>query len=259
MESFDIIEDAVRYPLNDYKRFLILGLPNLLLVLMIFVLGIQYMRFDIASLNQSTIQSFIASSEFSVFMSTFSLLLFFSLVVSILVNGIGISIMRKTINQDNQLPLLSLLRNLVDGIQTIVIAIIYMGIPTLVYFLLFCLVLFLTGNNNGILVGLLTILYIVAVVFMLMLYTIALGRFAETSDITESLKFRTIYDLSRKIGFSKIILTLLFLGIIGIALTVIGSIIQMIPVIGLVIYIYVISTYSFIISYRSYALLYMQG
>ena len=84
----------------------------------------------------------------------------------------------------------------------------------------------------------------------------ALVRFAKYGSGTEGLRFRKILKDMAKIGFIKIIVTLIVIYIIALALVVVLGLIGLIPYIGVFISIFVGVPFLLLFLYRAIGLLY---
>lgn len=83
-----------------------------------------------------------------------------------------------------------------------------------------------------------------------------LVRFAKTGSGTEGLRFREILRDMSKVGFVKIIVTLIVIYIIALALAVVIGLIGMIPYVGVFIGIFVGVPFVLLFLYRAIGLLY---
>jgi len=173
-------------------------------------------------------------------------------------NGIGISVIKETIKPSNLLPNIELKTNILDGIKSIIISLIYIGVPTIIFFILFGIVGVALGENSGILILLLMLLYFIAIIIIGILLTIAICRLAETNSISEALNISNIIEIGKKIGFIKIFATLLICNVLLGILSVVGIFISMIPLIGTIIVMYLLYSYTILVTYRAYGLLYQE-
>jgi hypothetical protein len=84
-------------------------------------------------------------------------------------------------------------------------------------------------------------------------------RFAKTGSGTEGLRFREILKDMSKIGFLKIIVTLIVIYIIALALSFVIGLIGLIPYIGVFISIFVGVPFIILFLYRAIGLLYAEA
>ena len=109
MEFGEIFKDALKYPISDYKALLIVGV-----------------LFLISSLV-------LVLAQFGVSDSTFSMVwAIVALLVSILLMGYALSVMKNGIELDDEIPAFDWVKNFVDGLKVLVVNIIYMIIPTII-------------------------------------------------------------------------------------------------------------------------------
>lgn len=254
MEINDIINDAIHYPLSDYKKFLILGLPNLILSILFFILILQALGLDsIADLPADII---IYSPIFSTFIIT-TIIFFIALVIGVLIlEGIQLSVIRETINGNDIIPNLELSKNFVDGLKCLILSIVYMLIPTVVYLILVFVSLGILHDDAVIFIIILTVLLVIVAIILSFLYVVSICRLAQTDSLEEALKIRNIYEITKNIGFVKIFLVLIFSLVLNLIISLIGSVLEIIPVIGFIILTYIFYTYFIIVTSRSYGLLY---
>jgi len=254
MEITEIIKDAFHYPISDFKKFLVLGIPILILSVLFFVLILQAVGLsEIANLPAKSLAN---SPLFSTFIIT-TLIFFVALIIGvIIIEGIQISIIRESINNNDILPSLEPVKNFVDGIKGIVLQIIYMFIPITIYMIILLGVASLGNDFAVVLVLILSV--IAAIVFFILsaMYIVALGRFTETNSISEALQFGSIYDTARNIGLGKIIIVILVTNIISSFISLIGMILVNIPIIGFFIMTYILYNFFIMFNSRCYALLY---
>jgi hypothetical protein len=140
----------------------------------------------------------------------------------------------------------------VDGIKYLIVSIIY-AIP--IFIILFLLmgaawvsmmsskmtgdITALTGAIAGMLVGF-VVLVIVAIIIAIF-EIIGVVRLARTGSIGEAFNFNAILATIGKIGWVPYILALIVLLVVGVIFAIIMSIIMMIPILGLIIYVCLIS------------------
>lgn len=254
MEISDIIEDSFKYPISDFKKFLILGIPCLIIGL--FTLLFAFESISMASLANTTEEAILTSPIFSTFIISFLLFIIVLIICSIIMSGIGISIIKETIKPSNMLPDIELKTNILDGIKSIIVSLIYIGVPSIIFFILFGIVGVALGENSGIPILLLMLLYLIAIIVIGLLLTVAICRLAETNSIGEALNISNIIEIGKKIGFIKIFATLLICNVLLGILSLIGSFISMIPLIGTIIVMYLLYSYTLFVTYRAYGLLY---
>ena len=251
MDLSEIISDAFKYPFSDYKKFLMLGLPYLAIGIITLILGLQVA--GTSEITNSTMNSSAMESTFII-----SLLLFYivAIVAQLIMSGIGISVTRETINLSNNLPEIDLKNNIVDGLKSFVVTLIYIGIPILIFTIV--LAVLLVSEAPDILIGIIVIVLFVAMVFLLILEFVALGRLAETGSIGKSLNLSYIFEMSKTIGLGKIFITNLICIILLAIIGIVGSLLEIIPVVGFVLVMYIVYTYNILVTSRVCGLLYRE-
>lgn len=254
MNINDIINDALHYPLSDYKNFLVLGLPNLILSIVFFVLIIQAVGLD--SISNLPPESIISSPIFTRFIYTIMLFIIVSFIGVIIIEGIQISVIRETIRGNDVLPKLKVVDNFVDGLKCLVLSIIYFMVITLIYIVLSFISITLFKDYAGFVIIILTVLLIITMIFLSFIFITALCRLAETNSLGEALNIRNVYEISKNIGFRKIFAVMVFSILLSFVISIIGSVLGYIPIIGFFISSYVLYTFLLLASSRSYGLMY---
>lgn len=263
MDVYDIVKDAFTYPFNNHKGWLLIGV--LYLINTIFT---DYLGFG-----------------GDAFLFIYSLI---SIVLSIVLIGMAISIMKATLNKSNEIPGIDFKTNFIDGIKNIIITIIYEAIPFLVTAIIAIplgfyskmATVFEMYNNMpdatsldfliqslpdslrtsvttdiSILLLIFLILFLIAMLFLL----IAQVRLAETGSIYESFKIGNLYRKISSIGWGKYIIFYLITALILIILTLIGGILSSVGMVGKLISMFIIVSYMMICTSRGFALIYMEG
>lgn len=254
MDINNIINDSIHYPLSDYKKFLILGLPNLILSILFFIFILQALGLD--SIADLPTEDIISSPIFGRFIAT-TLVFFIALIIGlIIIEGIQLSVIRETINGNDYLPNLDLSRNFVDGLKCMILSIGYMLVPTLIYLILVFASAFILRDNSLIVILVLTVLFVIAAIFLTLIYVAALGRLAQTNSLGEALKVGNVYEIARNIGLTNIFLVLIFSLLLNLVISLISSLLEYIPLIGFLISYYVFYNYFLLVTSRSYGLLY---
>ena len=163
MSFSEIFSDALRYPISEPSKFLIIGVIAL-----------------IASLTSSI-------TNYSTNIALLVVLGIVSVIASFFLIGYGVSVINSAFNGSSDVPELDFVKNIVDGIKAFVINVIYFIIPILVFIILMLISgVAVGGNMSGIVaVGIvnLIIAFIVFVIFAI-LGEIAIAKFAKTGDIS---------------------------------------------------------------------------
>lgn len=203
MDIDEILSKSLRYSITDKKMFLII-------VLNMFLVGIVIFG------GSSLLEIFVdtnAALGLLVILIMFVLLLLFVLLGA----GLGINVVKNAIagktNTDN-FDVLEYIRN---GFGSIVIAIVYAIILAIIAALYFILMVAMSGIPYPIVTIivflLLTVLFIIAIVFTMMLAYISMGRYADTDEISLALKLGMIKDICSTIGWGNIIICIVAINI----------------------------------------------
>ena len=264
MNLREIIMDAIKYPISDTRKFLIFCV---LIILM----------------SLSTILP-----SYGVNNGTLTLILtLVTLIVSFIVLGYSVEVIKGGTEGDDTLPDFDYVKQFVMGIKAFILEIIYFIIPAIIVLIVasasglfssFTKIVYVSidamandaNNLTTIMAAIpqstintftnaLTVTLIVAIIlfiiFSLMSFT-GLVRFAKSGSGTEGLRFREILRDMSKVGFGKIIVTLIVIYIIALALAFVIGLIGMIPYIGVFIGMFVGVPFVMLFFYRAIGLLY---
>lgn len=197
MDIMEIIADSLLYPFENLKAlmtYVILG----------FILGIV-----IAITGVGTISGIDKSSYITLIIALIGL--FISILISFLINGYGLDIIKLGITRSNASPEIDLQRQVINGVKSFILSIVYYIVPIIIM-----LVLSLIFKK--------WILYIVGFI-LLVLFSLAatMGqcRLAKTEDLSYSLNISSAIDDIFNIGLIKVLLTIIIIMIVLIVITVI--------------------------------------
>ena len=252
MTISSIFNDALRYPLNNVSKWIILGI-------IVIIANISYLlvMFGVTDGTSQAVASLI------------------NLIVMFIVVGYTLSITRDTIHGYDELPSFDIIKNFIDGIKAAVLSFIYMIIPTIIFFIL----LFATGAVNafsqavevsmagGALssdlafnligsIGLTFIISLIIYIIFMLFATIACCRLADTGSFSQGFSFSGIMDDIKRIGVGSYIVWWIVLAIIIVILLLIAMFIAVIPYIGYLISLLFISSFVYIFSARATGLIY---
>ena len=260
----EIIIDAIKYPISDIRKFLIFCA---LIIIM----------------SLSTVLP-----SYGVKNNTLSIILtLVTLIVSFIVLGYSIEVIKSGTESDDTLPDFDYVKQFVLGVKALILDIIYFIIPLILTLLVASASKLFSSFTEIIYVGIdsmangttnvttiiaavpkstmntftnaLAVTLVVAIIlftiFSLMSFT-ATVRFAKTGSGTEGLRFREILKDMKKIGFIKIIVTLIVIYIITFVMVLVLTLIGLIPYIGVFISIFVGVPFILLFLYRAIGLLY---
>jgi hypothetical protein len=251
MKIGEIINDAILYPLSDWRTFLFLGL--------IIVLG---------SLNTIT-------GKF--FSKTLIIVLFaiLALIFTLVTLGYQLRILESTVKGNNILPALSRSKQLIfDGLRVFIVSVVYI-IPLVVILVPLITVLAITSIGSGAnmagtgLFKYFGAVLVIAGLYLLIMYPIffmALVNMANNErDIGAAFKFGDIKNVISNIGLGKFIIWYIITGLIYILILLIElglpalfNTINIKPL-GSLIAALLVSPFALIFLYRSVALIYLDG
>ena len=267
MNLREIIMDAIKYPINDTRKFLIFCA---LIILM--------------SLSTVLPSYGLKDGTLSIILSLVTL------IVSFIVLGYLIEVLKGGTEGVDTLPDFDYVKHFVIGIKALILDIIYFIIPAVIAIIVasatglfssfteivyasidaigngasdFTMIMAaipkstMTTFTNALTVTLIVAI-ILFVIFSLMSFT-GLVRFAKSGSGIEGLRFGEILKDMSKIGFVKIIITLIVIYIIAFALTAIIGLIGLIPYIGVFIGIFIGVPFILLFLYRAIGLLYAEA
>ena len=264
MNLREIILDAVKYPISDPQKFLIFCVLIILMSLSTVIpsYGVKNSTLDI-------------------------ILTLVTLIVSFIVLGYSVEVIKGGTDGGDTLPDFDFVKQFVVGIKAMILDIIYFIIPAVIVLIVASATGLFTSfsdmvyssigaiehgasNATAIMAAIpqstvstftnaLTVTIIVAIIlfiiFSLMSCT-GLVRFAKTGSGVEGLRFREIFKDMSKIGFVKIIVTLIVIYIIALALSCVVGLIGLIPYIGVFIGMFIGVPFIILFVYRAIGLLY---
>ena len=199
MDLSDIISDAIVYPFNNIKSlviYMIIGIIGGILA------GASLLGM-IASVNGNNI---IAAGGFG-FIG-----ILIGIICSLLISGYTLDIVKFGIERRNDGPGIDFARQIVNAIKLIIVGLVYYIIPSVIGWLL------LTLLGHGILT--LAIVLIISVVFAFAEF-MAKCRLAKYDDLGAALAIGEAIGDASRVGYIKIILTVIAVFFIGI---IIGAI-----------------------------------
>ncbi len=263
MDVMNIIKEAINYPLIDYRCWVMVAAVTL-------IMGIF--------------------RQLAILYPDYSLILnILTFIVSILLLGINLSIVRATIQGESEIPMIDPVKNFVDGLKNFVVEVVYYIIPAILVFIIsiiagvfsntekFILALNTTQLTNSsassilstvpadvtnalfISIAIVAIIAFVLFVFFALLYIIAQARLAETGDIIEAINIQHVIQKISSIGWGNYILFIIGLLITIFVIGLISGIVSLIPFIGAILSSIVIESYLVVVLARAIGLVYNEG
>ena len=246
MDIGDVVSDALRYPLSDWTKILMLGI--------ILVIA------SIASISRTLMAD-------SVLISVLGIIGF---IVGLLGYGYFFRIIKSSLAGISELPSFDdLVTMFIDGIKVAIVGLIY-AIPAIILILIFAasIIISLISNPSAVAVGALIgagIGIILAMLYMLVItpiIAIAVAHMAHNDgEFGAAFRFSEILDKIGNIGWGDIIVWYIVTGIIYIILAAIGGFITSLfglihPVVTLVLMSLIVTPYLQMYVARSVALVY---
>ena len=235
MSLSEIFSNAIRYPFGDIRNFLFVGVLSLL-----------------ASLSSVTASFKIDSNLVSILAGILSF------IFVLILMGYAVSVIKKGIAESDEIPKIDLATNLSDGIKALIIGIIYYIIPIIIVIIL-AIVTGAIGSSIDNLIASFGIFAVIAIIIFLLfaiLDMVALARFANSGSLGDALSIGEVFADVKRIGIGNIILFLIISVIILIAISLISTIINLIPLVGGIISSFVVGAYIVLFYYKALGLLY---
>ncbi|WP_407414554.1 DUF4013 domain-containing protein [Methanobrevibacter sp.] len=262
MEFGEIFSNALKYPVSDYQKLLMVGLV-----------------FIVASLPA-------VLALFGFYNSTFSTIWsIVSLIISILFLGYGLSVIRQSIDLNDEIPAFDWANNLVDGIKSFVVSFVYYLVPAIIVSIISIISLgsaFSTlpksaidamGNattTNAFINAIppqtwaalgygLAVVAIVAIILFIifgLFQTVATCRLAKYGSLGEAFAFGEVYGDIKKIGILKLLGFLIVLAIIASVIGAVIGLLALIPFIGIIIGYLIGNSFILLFANRAIGLLY---
>lgn len=231
----DIISDSVVYPFSDITKFLIVGIISLFS-------GLS------ALFGNWGVNNFILVTLAGIL----------GLIFTLILSGYGVRVTKYAINRSNELPDLDLQNNLIDGIKSLIIGIVYFIIPIVITLIFAIITGAISAGFNQMMAGLGVFLIIVVIVFIFfaIFEMVALARFADTGELGEALNIGEVIEDVKRIGIGQIILFAIAAVIIIIIASLLVSVLGIIPFIGIIIAQLIIGAFITLFYSRAIGLLY---
>lgn len=272
MDAIEIIKQAIHYPIDNMKNWLI--------ICIVFLLNGVIQQIAINSSNSSVT----------------SIMHFINILLIIIISGIFISIVKQTISGSSEIPMINPVENLILGIKSFIVQFIYLIIPAIITLIISIpfgvfdkfekiinastvmdvnstINTTVNATNSVVIqnipqnliqefvisVGILAIICFILYVIFSLLSNISLGILAETEDMFSALNIPAVISKISSIGWSNyivfIILTVLTLIVVGL----ISSVITLIPYVGRIIASFIVDAYLLTFLARAIGLIYNEG
>lgn len=252
MEIMEIIKDSFTYPVNNFKALAIY-------IVITFVIGLFIAGGAIVS---------IFSVNSAAYLIVSAILFIIAILIGFVLAGYEIDIIKTGVNLEDMAPSIDFKNDLIRGIKAIIVAIVYFIIPAIITIIVAFLtnvpgnIVNLTGyfnetvaNTNGTvvassaaemipqdvmanLVGSISITILISVILFIVFSFIqymANARLANTDSLAEALNIPEAFrDISR-IGYGKVIATIILVIIITVLITgILSYVYQQVPALSII-------------------------
>jgi hypothetical protein len=234
MDMGEIIGDAFKYPVSNWKRLLILGV----LVL-------------ITQLSVEIVMGYGRVSGLLYF------LIIPAIIASLLASGYQLRTLATSIMKEDEPPVFNeWTKMFLDGLRVLIVGLIYEIIPILILMAGFIMIMI---SRGAMLLGLLVMLLgLVILLIVGIIMVMAVSNMAYHDEIGAALRFGEIKERIKSIGWLKYILVLILLGVIYLILALVASFVSIIPYVGLVLASLIIYPFMYLFMYRAYGLIFRE-
>lgn len=218
----DIVTEGLKYPFNDTKKLLTLGVAFLLVSLL--SLFSQYLTFQSITAGFSGSGFTNVSSTNMILVAIISIIMF---IILFFVVGYSYKVIRYGIDNKTELPEFNdPLKMILNGLKAVVVGFLY-SIPPLLLLVLG----FLLGVNRNVGSGINSvgiILIVIAALFFIFTYffsVMAISHMVAGDKLSNAFKFKEITAIISKLGWFKYIGIVLFALIVFVVITIFFQII----------------------------------
>ena len=211
----DVVKEGLKYPLNDWKKVLTLGVIFLISSLVSFAM--EYLVFDnmriIISDNApfDTVQAALSSlPPNSIALIALSGII--SLILMIFCSGYIYDVIKYAIEGKSELPGFADIKGLfVKGIRSFLVGIAYSILPAILFLLGLMLTVNEAVSGSVNMVGLVILLIAIAfAIFMSLVQVMALCNMIDKDEFAAAFRFNEIFALIKNLGWGRFIGILLF-------------------------------------------------
>lgn len=220
----DYVKEGLKYPFNDGKKVLTLGVIFLISSLVSFLMS--YFIFDSIRLIENNTTLGTVNALFSAIpqnnMGIIVLSWIISFILLLFASGYLYDIIKYSIEGRKELPEFSDIKGIfLKGIRTFIVGIAYAIVP----FLLFILGVMLSANENvGAAVNsigaIILFISIIVTIFVALIEIMALSNMIAHDELSAAFRFKEILALVKNIGWGKYIGVLIFAFIVVVVLSV---------------------------------------
>lgn len=248
MDVIDIIRDALKYPIDNYKDWTMVAI-------LFFIIGL---------LEAGMAQNIGAMGYW--------ILTIISIIIGLILFGLFLKIMKGQLNGFYEMNKLDLKEDFIGGIKLLIVSFIYRIIPTIIVVILaaiggvfdqFTEMVTISVNATNAtsalaaiptetvtafittvaVIGIIGfILYVIFSLFEIISY----GILAETESIGSALNIKDVSNRISEIGWGKYIVFIVAMIIVIFILSIIGCIVNLIPVVGIIISTTIVGSFGFL-------------
>lgn len=235
MDMGEIIKDSFKYPVSNWKRYLMFGL-----IILIYELPVQ-----------------LISKYLSV--SLYLLLLVIPCIIAyFLMMGYQLRAIGSSIKGEDETPAFNKWpQMLIDGLKVFIVSFIYGLAPGIILF--FSILLLITGSPVTKVIG--AVVLLISLLLFVLVYLVmmtALPNLAYYDDISAGLRLREIYSKIKKIGRLEYVVMFIILMIVVILLALAAAFLNVLSIVGVVISALIITSFSNLFLARAYGLIYKE-
>jgi len=274
MEITELFKDSLKYPIQDWTKLLLLGvlflIPSILAVIPLLAIALR---------------------QTVAFWILFLIFIIVGILVLLIISGYSLKITRETILENNDLPSLDYVKNIIDGLKLFAVEIVYYIIPLIITIIMIYVTglfekftqimhytlqtsllasqnattpvippeLIMSFAFNAFFVGIISfIIFVLATLFLM----IATARLAETEKLAEAFNCKEVFGDIAKIGWGKYIAWFILLFLIIFVISMIVGALQSIPFIGFIIVlvmILLVEPFILLFMYRATGLIYKES
>ena len=210
----DLVKEGLKYPLNDWKKVLTLGIIFLISSLVSFAM--EYLVFDSIRVMSDfapldTVQGALAAIPPNN-MALIVLSWIVTLILMIFASGYTYDVIKYALEGKFELPGFSDIKGLfVKGVRSFIVGIAYSILPIILFLLGFMLTVNeAVGASVNAIGGIILLIAIVFAVFCALMEVIALCHMVKNDELAAAFRFKEIWALIKNLGWGRFIGILLF-------------------------------------------------
>lgn len=210
----DIIKEGLKYPFNDTRKVLILGL--IFLISGLISLFTQYVVYDSMTLMVNASPYTSVNGMFASIPPSNSALIFLSWIVTFILflftSGYIYDVIKYAIDGRYELPdfgnIFAILKN---GLRTLIVGIVYSIVPALIFILgLMLMVNEASGEAVNMFGLILLFVSFIVAIFIYLIEVIAISHMVENDSLKSAFQFSEIFDIISNMGWGRFIGALIF-------------------------------------------------